>query len=145
MAKPTKERTMSWLTSKVLTPSSDYDANECVEKSIHEYGVGLRIALNAWDEVDPLHCAYTPDEYLGYAERFVKSINATLVNEEDEVMRLSLVAEHVRRSFHASQTCYNPKLKRPWVSSTDIVRIAREILEAVRKDGLKLEDLMRRS
>ncbi len=134
---------MTWLSDqRNMQPVVESDSWSRAEQFALDYGFAGCIVSSAYDEVDTHHSGM-PGEYLGYAERFIKSIGGMVIDvkERNDRMLPYLVEELVRRSYHASQTCYNPAIKGRWVTGTDIFRISRLILEGFRKYGLKLEDL----
>ena len=120
-----------------LTPgggSSGPDPREQVERSIKEHGWVLEAARVAFNSQDPLHCYYgedcNPDEYLGYAEEFVKMFELTdvyvdtmeTVRDRHPITSLDFVREIVRRTFGPCQFI------RGWVSSEDIENIAQTLV-----------------
>jgi len=63
----------------------------------HEYG---RAILNGYNTIDPFHCYYgedvNPDEYLGYAKRFLQQMEPNQLSEE-------MAIELTRNAFFTSQ------------------------------------------
>ena len=127
-------------------PEKGYNPHNRVVVFIQEHGKLGEIAMEAWNSVDPFHCLYpggyecpcdlqNPDEYLGYAERFVQGFGKASVALGGSTPEL--VEELVRRSFGASQVVVNPANGLRWVSTEDLKAIAQRIAEQI--DGLKLE------
>jgi len=124
-----------------LTPAghSGSDPQQQVEHSIEEHGWVVEAALAAFTSRDPLHCYYgedcNPDEYLGYAERFVKMLRQMDVSVD--VMRtidgrsltsLDVIREIVRRTFSPSQLVLG------WIKEADIEGIAVSLVDS----GIKM-------
>ncbi len=130
---------MSWLTPHEPT---DYDPRGQVEAFIAKYHAMGAIVLHAWNTADPLSCYFgddcNPDEYIRYAERFIEGLERTLPDERKRYPHL--IAELVRRSFHASQVCYDPKLGRAWAPRSRRSEIARLITEGIAEAGINLEE-----
>ena len=107
---------MSWLTSRAGPHT--YDPRKRVAGFVSEHGDLAEIVLDAFNTVDPLHCYYgediNPDEYLGYAMRFI----ATFKADSSESKVRELFTDIVRTSFHAEQ------VSRGFVTEEDIASIA---------------------
>ena len=135
-----KGGTMSWLNPSNARPS-DYNPDARVSEFIEKHGQLGQIALEAWNGVDPLHCLTVPDEYLGYARRFVEGMARVIPSEWSD--HPDLVEELVRRSFHPTQVCKH-KSGHSWVTTEDIKTISRFIIERVEQAG-GLEELLPKS
>lgn len=118
---------MSWLRPEGR-PSTMFVPNERVEAFVKDEGLFGAIVLEAFDEADPLRCGIVPDEYLGYAKRFVEALpKAQLTSNKPEA--LELFTEVVRRSFSANQIAEN------WVSLESVEAIAKTIYEEMQRHG----------
>lgn len=91
---------MSWLNPQV--GGHTHNPHEEVESFVREHGQLGRTVLDAFNSADPLRCYYgddcNPDEYLGYARRFIARLQAARAAEET----LDLV-ELTTKSFHKGQ------------------------------------------
>jgi len=113
--------------------ATGYDPEAKVSEFIQEHGQIGAIALEAWNAVDPLHCLYAPDEYLGYVKRFIEGAAKVIPSEWS--LHLDLVEELVRRSFSPTQVCNHTGLGRPWVTTEGIKAISRLVAEGVEQAG----------
>lgn len=131
---------MSWLTQ--THEPADYDPHGLVGAFITKHHIMGAIVLSAWNEADPLSCYYgddcNPDEYLGYAERFIEGLERILPEERKRYPHL--IAELVRRSFYPSQVCYDPKMGRAWAPRSRRRKITRLITEGIAQAGINLEE-----
>ena len=127
-----KGETMNWLAPAKIQPTGD-DLEANALGFIQKYGQIGQIALEAWNAVDPLHCFHAPDEYLGYARRFIEG--ATSVSPVTSEWSTSLVEELVRRSFRPSQVCIHSGLNAPWATMESIKAISQLIIERVEQLG----------
>lgn len=137
---------MTWLKPENITDSM-YDPETTLKSVVDwtepEWRVVFFIVLEVWNEVNPLNTYYgddcNPDEYAGHAERFIKGLRAELITWEVQPKQTSpfILVELVRRSFHSSQVCYNPALKRCWVTRSTRVRLARHIAAAFRRSKVE--------
>jgi len=62
--------------------------------------------LRAFNTIDPLSCFFAPDEYLGYAKRFIEGLKNNEIYFNPGLRNESwprFIAELVRRSFYAVQ------------------------------------------
>jgi hypothetical protein len=89
--------------------------------------------LEAFDRIDPLRCGGgMPDEYLGYAKRFVEELpKAQLTSNKPKESKL--FTEMVRRCFTANQ------IVEGWVSCLSIETIASDIYKGMQRAGLDLD------
>lgn len=122
---------MSWLNASDISETGS-EAEASVLGFIQEWGLIGEIVLGAWDHVDPFHCLYAADEYLGYAKVFLEAATHAGINIADEWTDFpGLVEELVRRAFSPTQVVTNTKLGRPFAIVEDIQAIARRITEQV--------------
>lgn len=128
----------SWL-NPANVQATGYDPEAAVSGFIQEHGQIGAIALEAWNAVDPLHCLYAPDEYLGYAKRFVEGAARVIPSEWS--LHPDLVEELVRRSFSPTQVCNHTNLGQPWTTMDDIKAISRFVTEGVEQAG-GMEELL---
>jgi hypothetical protein len=127
---------MSWLDPRnIRSPLSNAEAT--VSAFLEEQGQLGVVVLGAWNAVDPLHCFSMPDEYLGYAERFIELTTGTIPERWSDYP--DLMEELVRRSFHPMQVCFNVRLGQSRVTAESIKSIARLITEGVKRAGIRLE------
>ena len=122
---------MSWLRPDAAAPTG-YDPDKRVAAFVCKHGIVGHIVLEAWNEVDPLRCLYAPDEYIGYAERFMEGLHNAHRMAPETLARPDNIGQLVRRSFHAGQLRCDPVLGRAWVSHGARRRITRLITEQVR-------------
>ncbi len=123
---------MNWLVPTHVTVS-ERDALTKVEVFVKENGELGNITIEVWNEVDPLHCLCLPDEYLGYAKRFVRGALG-IVDFESWSKQPGLVEELVRRSFHPAQVVEHTS-GFLWVTPEEIQKISRRIIEKVQHIG----------
>jgi len=126
---------MNWLSTSNISDTGDM-AEAAVSCFIQEWGTIGEVVLAAWNEVDPFHCLFASDEYLGYAKRFLEAATQAAVSIADEWTDFpGFVEELVRRAFSPSQVVPNTKLGRPFAREEDIQAIARSITEQVEALG----------
>jgi|SRR3989344_2969776 len=91
---------MSWLKPDKIPYSGD-GAQKRVDRLVEEHGVLGSAVLEAFNEVDPLHCFFgeNVDEYAGYVERFFKKLGG----RDFKTLTGSEVEELVKGSFHDEQ------------------------------------------
>lgn len=108
-----------------------YDPRSSVAAFISKRGEAGHTVLLTWNAVDPLRCYYgedsNPDEYLGYAERFIAEIERSVIALNNPVKQTAwdtLIRECVRRAFYPTQ------IAEGWVEIAAIERIAEAIHSA---------------
>ncbi len=111
---------------------STSDLEKKVEAFKQKHGVFGTLVLECFNVVDPLRCGTMPDEYFGYAERFVKALPAAQVTS-NQPEALALFMEVVRRCFYPTQ------LAEGFVSPDAIRVIASGIQVGMRGAGLTLD------
>ncbi|PJE50947.1 MAG: hypothetical protein COV29_01565 [Candidatus Yanofskybacteria bacterium CG10_big_fil_rev_8_21_14_0_10_36_16] len=129
---------MSWINPANAQPTG-YNPKARVSGFIQKFGQLGEVALGAWNAVDPLRCCHCPDEYLGYARRFVEGVVRVIPSEWPN--HPDLVEELVRRSFYPTQVVNHTGLGHPWVTAEDIKSIAQHIAGRVEQLG-GMEDLL---
>ena len=77
--------------------------NTRVRFFLDQYGESGKVVLSAYDTIDPLRCGYMPDEYLGYAERYMVSFQYALALHPEVWNSVELAEELVRRTFYPAQ------------------------------------------
>jgi len=110
-----------------------YNPNQRVAKFLQDQGVLGSVVLDAFNTIDPLSCYFgsdcNPDEYLGYAKRFIESLK-----REEMYFNTSrrnrawpqFIRELVSRSFGAVQLAEGV-----WIREGAIEEIASRIQEVV--------------
>ena len=111
---------MSWLRPEGVQPS-DYDPETRVHDFFQEYPESGERVLKSFTEVDPFQVFFgnNPDEYLGYAKRFMNALEGKDLGalSEQEVVGL------IRNAFHVSQ------IEQGLVQEKNIEDIAKKIRE----------------
>jgi len=123
---------MGWLNPENIA-STEGRAEAHVSEFLRAFGELGRLALEAWDTVDPLHCAMMPDEYLVYARKFIEQSAQFILQEWEN--HPGLGEEIVRRCFAPTQVCYHIGLDESFVSDRDIKAIAEQISRGVAELG----------
>jgi hypothetical protein len=103
----TAMRTFAQQVERGLVCRETLSALERVEHFIEKHGDLANVAMCAFSDTDPFHCFYgedlNPDEYLGYAERFVKEVEGSTTTANGlapDTTIFDLVRMAVERSFH---------------------------------------------
>jgi len=135
------------LTEDARLETRPHDSAEPIADGAHhneprdpEWSTILEVARQAWNEVNPFHCNSgedcNPDEYIGYARRFVEGLRGAYpaLSEEPSKNSPFLIEELVRRSFYAGQTCYHPGIERCWATRRDRAKIASLLRERLRTE-----------
>ncbi len=107
-----------------------YSPQAAVAEFISRTGQAGELVLSVYTQHDPLHCYFgedcNPDEYLGYAERFVESMQRESVflndSRKDQAWP-SLLYELTRRTFGPCQ------IAEGWVTEEQIKEIALSLLD----------------
>lgn len=112
--------------------SHTYDPHAKVRLFTEKHGGLGKLVLNVLSTVDPLFCYFgeqcNPDEYVGYAERFITGLreNSGNLNESmREQVLPAFVLEVFRRSFYVSQ------IAQGFVGNLEIVRLRDAFLQAL--------------
>jgi hypothetical protein len=128
-----KEDTMSWLDPRSIE-SSGIDQEEEAQRILTEFyrneGELGELVLCAFVAVNPN--GFPPEDYTGYARRFIRQALQNLPKDWEE--RPGLLTETVRRSFHAEQVV-STKDGFVFVSEDHLRRIAEFIAAAVADAG----------
>ncbi len=114
---------MSWLNPDKV-PHSNYNPDERVKSLEKEYPLYGEIILSAFNKIDPLHVFYdvNSDEYLGYAERFLKQVGDRSILE----LKVEDIREMALNSFHKDQIG-------KFASTEDIENVGNEIYHQIQE------------
>lgn len=121
---------MTWLRPENITARSRPDPFELLEKFQSTYGRVGEIIVRAYDEVDPLDRWFSmceEDEYLSYAEEFIRLVLAT----PPEYLAQQEIREGLVEMTLSSHRRYSPA--RAWI-------IAWLITERVNGNDVNMED-----
>ena len=110
----------------------EHHEDPAVDQFFRTHGAIGRVAWSAWYEVDPFRCALSPDEYLGYSDRFLRVLRFVYTGSVPTKPSLKGVKELVRFSFHPSQIVHG------FVTSEEVYEIARRIWGAYRDGTIDL-------
>ena len=112
--------------------SHTYNPQALVLSFTKEYGELGILVLEIFNTIDPLSCYYgddcNPDEYLGYAKRFITSLeqDSIWLNNSRRVEVLpAFVLELFRRCFSTSQ------IAEGWVSEAAITALRDTLLQGL--------------
>lgn len=123
--------------------SHTYNPKTKVADFVAKHGELGRLVLEVFNTVNPLRCYYgddcNPDEYLGYAERFITALEreSIFLNGSRKAEVLSgFVLELFRRCFGPTQ------IVEGWVSESAIEMLRSELFRNFELVGLTQVDLL---
>lgn len=124
---------MAWLNPANIEWSGRDEETEAAEREesfLSEHGDLGYMTLSIFSSVNPMR--FARDEYIGYAERFIKEAGKYLPTEWNNYP--GLAKELVRRSFYPTQVLPSTD-GYVWVSEEHISAIADSITQVVRESG----------